>query len=72
MPEKKKAPVQIVVSDDVKWKLRDQATKEKKPLSVFVREALQFYLDHKGIEIDLTEGLETWGGAGRKAKADDA
>lgn len=61
-----KPSIKIAVSEDVKWKLRALALEEKKTLSVFVRDALQHYIDSKGISLNLSEGLDGWGGNRRE------
>lgn len=71
MPERK-AVAQFTVSDDVLWKLRQEAANQKKTLAVLLRELVQNSLNASKIEIDLSEGLESWGGDRRESKrADD-
>jgi hypothetical protein len=73
MAQSKKS-AQFSVSEDVYWQLKELALKKKKTLSVFLRDAVQHYLDHEGLKIDLSEDLETWGGKrrGDSDKEDEA
>lgn len=66
-----KSAIRIAVSEDVKWKLRALALEEKKTLSVFVRDALQHYIDSKGVSLNLSEGLDGWGGKRREEESED-
>lgn len=68
----KKRPIQIPVSDEVRWKLTEEAARRKMTLAEFIRYGLQAFIDSEKVEIDLSEGLATYGGwrGGPKDKRD--
>lgn len=61
MAQNKKS-AQFSVSEEIYWQLKELALKRKKTLSVFLRDAVQHYLDDEGVKIDLSADLESWGG----------
>lgn len=61
MTQNKKS-AQFSVSEEIYWQLKELALKRKKTLSVFLRDAVQHYLDDEGVKIDLSADLESWGG----------
>jgi hypothetical protein len=68
----KTVTLQIKVTDDIRDKLRIQAAINRQTLAEFVRSMAQVGIEESGFEIDMSEGLDTWGGAGRKGKSEDA
>lgn len=60
--------LRIPVSEEVRRKLKMQALQDKaSSLSEYLRILLQEALDERGIkDIDLNEGLSTWGGSRRE------
>lgn len=70
--ETKTVTLQVKVSDAVRDQLRVQAALDRKTLAEFMRQLAQEALAQRGIEIDMSEGLDSWGGAGRKGKTETA
>jgi hypothetical protein len=59
------------VTPEVRKKLKIIAAQEELTIADLLRKAVEEYLKTRGIEIDMSEGLDTWGGSGRKNKSDD-
>lgn len=62
--------VKLSVSKEVRRQLRVLAAHEDKTISDLLRDALEEYFKKRGVAVDLKDGLDTWGGAGRKEKSD--
>ena len=59
------------VSPEVRKKLKVIAAQEDLTIAELLRRGVEAYLKQKGIEIDMDEGLDSWGGAGRKGKSNE-
>jgi hypothetical protein len=57
-----KKTAQFSISEDNYWRLKELASREKKSLSFFLRDAVQAYAKTLGVEIDLAADMESWGG----------
>ncbi len=57
-----KKTAQFSISEENYWRLKELASRDKKTLSVFLRDAVQGYLSGRDIQIDLSEDMESWGG----------
>lgn len=67
-----KKTAQFSISEENYWRLKEVASREKKTLSVFLRDAVQHYLDGQSVDINLSEDLESWGGNRRgETQADE-
>ena len=66
-------PVYLRVSVDpkVRKKLKSIAVEQDITVADLLRRSVEEYLKTRGIEIDMSEGLDTWGGPGRKNQSDD-
>ena len=64
--EKPKKPAQFLVTEEHYWRLRELASSEQKTLSVFLRDAVQAYINGMGAEIDLAGDFHPWGVNRRK------
>lgn len=67
MKTKRETPLNIPLSGEVKRKLKVVASERGMSTSELFRTALQRYLDAEGVQIDVSEGLESWG---RKSESD--
>lgn len=63
--------LRIPVSENARRQLKVVAAQRGISIAELVRTAVQNQLQQEGIEVDLSEGLDTWGGAGRKSKDDE-
>lgn len=59
------------VTPEVRKKLKVIAAQEELMIADLLRKAVEEYLKTRGIEIDMSEGLDTWGGPGRKGQSED-
>jgi len=57
-----KKTAQFSISEENYWRLKELASRDKKTLSVFLRDAVQTYLGTRDIQIDLSEEMDSWGG----------
>jgi hypothetical protein len=66
-------PVYLRVSVDpkVRKKLKTVAVELDITIADLLRRSVEEYLKARGIEIDMSEGLDTWGGPGRKNQSED-
>ena len=66
-------PVYMRLSVDPKVRKRLKAIALDQDITIadLLRRSVEFYLQSKGIEIDMSEGLSSWGGPGRKRSSED-
>jgi hypothetical protein len=63
--------LRLSVVPKVRKRLKAIALDEDITIADLLRRSVEFYLESKGIEIDMSEGLSTWGGPGRKKSEDE-
>lgn len=63
--------LRISVTAKIRQQLKIIAAQRGTNTAEMFRTAMQDYLAREGIELDLAEGLSTWGGPGRKGKSDE-
>ena len=63
--------LRISVTAKTRQQLKIIAAQRGTNTAEMFRKAMQDYLAREGIELDLAEGLNTWGGPGRKGKSDE-
>ena len=63
--------LRISVTAKTRQQLKIIAAQRGTNTAEMFRTAMQDYLAREGIEIDLAEGLNSWGGPGRKGKSDE-
>lgn len=61
--------IRVSVTAKIRQQLKIIAAQRGTNTAEMFRTAMQDYLAREGIEIDLAEGLNTWGGPGRKGKS---
>jgi|GEM_PF-2490858 len=66
-------PVYLRLSVDpkVRKSLKSIAVEQDITIADLLRRSVEFYLKSKGVEIDMSEGLSSWGGPGRKGGNQD-
>jgi len=62
--------IRVPVSDEIRHQLKVIAAQKKMTIAELFRTSVEMRLKSEGVTIDLTEGLDTWGGPGRKGKDD--
>lgn len=70
--ENKRVSLQMYMSSETRRKLRKLAADRDVSVNDLIRQAAQKTFDAEGIGINLAEGLDTWGGAGRKTKGEES
>lgn len=63
--------LRIPISDDMRQFLKQEALNRRISIAQMTRDALQLYLSRDGIEVNVSEGVESWGDAERTKSADD-
>jgi hypothetical protein len=63
--------LRIPVGKKTRQALKQLALNQETSIAQITRDALQEYLSKRGIDIDMSDGIESWGGAGRKGKDED-
>lgn len=63
--------LRMYVTKEARKKLRVITAQQEITIADLLRSAVEEYLANRGIEINLSEGIESWGGPGRKGKDDD-
>lgn len=63
--------IRVSVTTKIRQQLKVIAAQRDTSTAEMFRKAMQDYLAREGIEIDLAEGLNSWGGPGRKGKSDE-
>lgn len=63
--------IRVSVNSKIRQQLKVIAAQKGTNTAEMFRKAMQDYLAREGIELDLAEGLNTWGGPGRKGKSDE-
>jgi hypothetical protein len=63
--------IRVSVTSKIRQQLKVIAAQKNTNTAEMFRKAMQDYLAREGIELDLAEGLNTWGGPGRKGKSDE-
>jgi len=62
----------MYVTREVRRKLRVLAAERSLSVSELMRQSVQKYFDSEGVDISLSEGLDTWGRKREEDKSDDA
>jgi hypothetical protein len=57
--------IQMYVSRETRRQLRILAAERSTSVSELLRQSLQKHFDAEGVKINLSEGLENWGGSRR-------
>lgn len=63
--------LRLSVDPKVRKKLKSIALEQDITVADLLRRSVEEYLKARGIEIDMSEGLDTWGGPGRKNQSED-
>lgn len=70
MPTEPVPQLRVPISNKTRQALKRIALEKEISIAQLTRDALQAYLSQQGIDIDVSEGLESWGGAGRLNRED--
>jgi hypothetical protein len=63
--------LRLSVDPKVRKKLKSIALEQDITVADLLRRSVEEYLKARGIEIDMSEGLDTWGGPGRKNQSEE-